>query len=300
MSAGDGGDVRTHIRRREYAAVAASILFLTVMLTLAWRTIHHDPDQQQHAPGPAEASASSSPPASPPAWRYDPVAVPPVSAGQLAALPEATTDTTIPAAPVDTDRAAGTDGAVVHNHTTVAVYDAPGGTAFARLPPTQAGSATWLPVIDRQPGWVRVLLPNRPNGATGWLDATRMELARTAYEIRANVTARRITLWHDGQPAGQWPIAVGAASTPTPTGRTFVLASITDPAQPYSPVILPLGTHSTTLATYHGGPATTALHTWPDDTVYGHAVSNGCLRIPPDALTALRRIPLGTLVRIDP
>ncbi|MGI5243233.1 L,D-transpeptidase [Dactylosporangium sp. CA-139066] len=300
MSHGDGGDVRTHTRRREYAAVAASLLFLAVMLTLAWRTIHRDPDPRIDAPAPSETSTSTSTSASTPAWQYDPVAVPPVTAGQLAALPEASTDTTIPAAPVDTDRAAGTDGAVVHNATTVAVYDAPGGTAFARLPPTQASSATWLPVIAQQPGWVQVLLPNRPNGASGWLDAARVELARTPYEIRASVTARQITLWHDGRPAGQWTVAVGAAATPTPTGRTFVLASITDPAQPYSPVILPLGTHSTTLASYHGGPATTALHTWPDDSVYGHAVSNGCLRIPADALTALRRVPLGTLVRIDP
>ena len=300
MSTGDGGDVRTSTRRREHVAVAASVLFLAVTLVFAWRTIHHDPDQPVHAPGPGETSTSSSPRASPPTWRYDPVAVPAVTTEQLAGLPDATTDTSIPAAPVDTDRAAGTDGAVVHNHTTVVVYDRPGGTAFARLPPTQAGSATWLPVIARQPGWVRVLLPNRPNGATGWLDATRVEVARTPYEIRASVIERRITLWYDGRPAGLWPIAVGAPSTPTPTGRTFVLASITDPMQPYSPVILPLGTHSTTLATYHGGPATTALHTWPDDSVYGHAVSNGCLRIPPDALAALRRIPLGTLVRIDP
>ncbi|MFD0576092.1 L,D-transpeptidase [Dactylosporangium darangshiense] len=279
-------------------AVVAALLTAGVILT-------------EHRPAPpARSSAMPPPPAGsghaeePSGLAAVPVtapnSVPHVTAADLARLPEATTDTTIPGTPVDTDRAAGTDGAVVHNRTPVAVFDTPGGTPFARLPTTQAGSTTWLPVTDRQPGWVRVLLPNRPNGAAGWLDATAVDVARTPYEIRASVHTRSVTLIRDGVPVGRWTIAVGAARTPTPTGRTFLLAQIHDPAQTFSPVILALGTHSAVLASYHGGPATTALHTWPDHTVFGHAVSNGCLRIPSPALAALTSVPLGTLVRIDP
>jgi len=93
-------------------------------------------------------------------------------------------------------------------------------------------------------------------------------------------------------------VAEGAPGTPTPTGRTFLLASLV-PRQPsYSPLILPLGTHSDTLTTYGGGPGTVGLHGWPDPAVFGHAASHGCVRVPAAALRALSRIPLGSPVMI--
>jgi lipoprotein-anchoring transpeptidase ErfK/SrfK len=42
-----------------------------------------------------------------------------------------------------------------------------------------------------------------------------------------------------------------------------------------------------------------ALHGWPDDSVFGNAVSHGCVRVPDDALEQLTQVPLGTLVLID-
>ncbi|MFG2042247.1 L,D-transpeptidase [Dactylosporangium sp. NPDC048998] len=227
-------------------------------------------------------------------------AVPVIPAAVLHGLPEVTTDTTIPGAPLDADVHGITDGTVVHNRTVMPVFDRPGGRAIAQLPAFQAGSPTWLPVIDRQPGWFRVLLPSRPNHATGWLDATQLEVARTTYQIRVAVHRTQLQLYRDGALIGQWIVAVGASVTPTPTGRTFVLASVVDDSQQMSPLILPLGIHSPTLATYHGGPATTAIHSWPTSDVYGKHVSNGCVRVPLDALHALAVVPLGTLVQLDP
>jgi lipoprotein-anchoring transpeptidase ErfK/SrfK len=93
-------------------------------------------------------------------------------------------------------------------------------------------------------------------------------------------------------------VAIGAPGTPTPAGRTFLLASLA-PAQPaYSPLILPLGLHSDSLSTFGGGPGTVALHGWPDRAVFGHAISNGCVRVPATALRVLSRIPLGSSVMI--
>ena len=77
-----------------------------------------------------------------------------------------------------------------------------------------------------------------------------------------------------------------------------MLASLA-PARPaYSPLILPLGTHSGTLTAFGGGPGTVALHGWPDLAVFGHAVSHGCVRVPAAALRVLSRVPLGSLVMI--
>lgn len=82
-------------------------------------------------------------------------------------------------------------------------------------------------------------------------------------------------------------------------GRTFLLGSIVDANQSFSPLILPLGSHSDTLDTYGGGPGTVALHGWPDASVFGSAISHGCVRVPADALEQLRQVPLGTLVIVD-
>jgi lipoprotein-anchoring transpeptidase ErfK/SrfK len=210
----------------------------------------------------------------------------------------ATTNARLPQAPLDPAPQDSTDGDVVRPLGTLTVRDAPAGRAFAKVPPRQFGD-TWLPVIDRRDGWVRVLLPARPNGATGWLPEARVETRRSPYEVVVHLGSRTLELFYEGDQVGSWTVAVGKPGTPTPTGRTFVLGSVVDESQSYSPVILPLGSHSDTLDTYGGGPGTVALHGWPDASVFGSAVSHGCIRVPAEALDRLRQVPLGTLVRVD-
>jgi hypothetical protein len=216
----------------------------------------------------------------------------------LTSLTASTTRTTISAAPLDTRPFAATDGLVVHPRQETAVHDSPEGDAFAKVAPAQFGP-TWLPVIEQAEGWVRVLLPSKPNRSTGWLKDSDLQRAISPYLIRVHTGSRTLELVRQGKSLGRWDVAVGTRKTPTPAGRTFVLGSITDPKQSFSPVILPLGSHSPTLDTYGGGPGTVALHGWPRSSVFGSAVSHGCVRVPAGALEKLRRVPLGTLVLID-
>ncbi|MEV6925548.1 L,D-transpeptidase [Dactylosporangium sp. NPDC051485] len=250
------------------------------------------PDSGPLAPGPISAQTTV-----PPSPR---IVVPVVAAADLAALPESTTESTVAAAPLDPAPAAATGGAVAHNRTPLPVFDAPGGRAIAQLPARQAAADTWLPVIEQRPGWVRVLLPSRPNSATGWLDAAAVVIARTPYVVRVSLATARLDLIREDQLVGRWTVAIGAAATPTPVGRTFLLAVVANAKQTFSPLIIALGTHSPTLRTYRGGPATTAIHTWPDPSVFGRPVSNGCIRVPADALQILAMVPLGTIVHIQP
>lgn len=216
----------------------------------------------------------------------------------LTSLVASTTKATLPKAPLDADPSATTDGDVVHPRRTLPVFAAPGRRPFAKITPTQMND-TWLPVIDRRGQWTRVLLPSRPNGSTGWLRTAQLDTRRTPYLVRVHVGSRRLDLIRDGESIGSWSIAVGAPKTPTPVGRTFLLGSIVDDKQGFSPLILPLGSHSDTLDTYGGGPGTVAFHGWPDTSVFGKAISHGCVRVPADALDQLRLVPLGTLVIID-
>ncbi|MFC5754561.1 L,D-transpeptidase [Actinomadura rugatobispora] len=225
---------------------------------------------------------------------------PPV--GIPAELPESTTHTTVHGAPRDraAHAAAATDGLVVRATTDRTVLDAPGGRPIATLPARQLGGPTWVPVVSRSGAWLQVLLPSRPNQATGWISTAEggLRTARTPYLVRVDVPRRRLSLLRSGRTVGRWRVAVGAPATPTPIGRTFLLALLRPSQRTPSPLLMPLGAHSATLDTYGGGPGTVALHGWPDRTVFGRAVTHGCVRVPKDALRALSKVPLGTLVII--
>jgi lipoprotein-anchoring transpeptidase ErfK/SrfK len=237
----------------------------------------------------------------PPRAPAPPPPVPPrhVSVAQMARLPTATTFGTTPAAPRDPAPFAPETGIVLHPAATRVVYARPGGPPAALLPAAEIGNPTWG--VQSQPGWDRVLLPTRPNRSTGWiyLDGGGLQTAYSPYRVEINLAASRLTVLDADRSLGSWRVAEGAAGTPTPTGRTFLLASLSPPHPTYSPLILPLGAHSDTLTTFGGGPGTVGLHGWPDPAVFGHAVSRGCVRVPAAALRALSRVPLGSPVIIS-
>jgi lipoprotein-anchoring transpeptidase ErfK/SrfK len=228
--------------------------------------------------------------------------VPPrhVSAAQMARLPMATIFGRSPAAPQDPAPFAPETGIVLHPTVTQVVYARPGGPPVAALPTTEIKNPTWVPVVQSQSGWDRVLLPTRPNRSTGWiyLGNRGLQTAYSAYRVKINLAADRLTVLDSGHSLGSWTVAVGAPGTPTPTGRTFILASLSPVHPTYSPLILPLGLHSNNLSTFGGGPGIVGLHGWPDPTVFGHAISHGCVRVPSPALQVLSALPLGSPVVI--
>ncbi|MFI6325739.1 L,D-transpeptidase [Nonomuraea sp. NPDC050556] len=211
-------------------------------------------------------------------------------------LPPATTQATIEGLPRDSAPFAVTTGTLMHPDAPVRVHTGPDGPAVAVLPDTQLGNPTWVPVVAESPGWIRVLLPSRPNRSTGWVrrSETGLRFSRTTHLITVDRSERRLTLHRDGRVVRRWRVAVGAPGTRTPVGRTFVLASLDARGR----LVLPTGTHSESLDTYGGGPGTVALHGWPRRSAFGRAVSHGCVRVPSSALRALAKVPLGTLVLI--
>ena len=177
-----------------------------------------------------------------------------VPASQMARLPDATTFVRLPGAPGDPDPFAPETGIVIHPTVARAVYANPGGQPVAVLPTSELSGPTWVPVVQSRPGWDRVLLPTRPNRSTGWifLGGSGLQTAYSAYRIEIDVAAYRLTVLDKGRKLGSWTVAVGAPGTPTPTGRTFLLASVAPEHPTYSPLILPLGVHSHTLSRFAG------------------------------------------------
>jgi hypothetical protein len=224
-------------------------------------------------------------------------------------LPWATTYTTISAARCSQE-SWGPTGRVVHPRAPLPVYSAPRGVPIAMLPVRQPirtsdepGPPTWLPVVGtdpRDPSWMQVLLPSRPNGATGWLHVDdRLTEATTRYVLVIDREHRRLTLNHHGSPVDSWPAAVGKPGSPTPAGWTFVLANVRGLRPTLSPLTLALGMHARAAVTFGGLPGTLAIHTWPNHEVFGRSVTDGGVRIPGPALELIgSRVPSGTHVLV--
>ena len=153
-----------------------------------------------------------------------------------------------------------------------------------------------------KPTWYRVQLPLKPNGATGYVRARALRLAVVRTRIVVDVSARRLTLYRDGRAALTATVAVGSPSTPTPTGHYYVNQRLvpTDARGPYGPGAIGISAFSTVLTGWaQGGPV--AIHGTNEPWSIGHAVSNGCIRLPNETLRRVFTLAVaGTPVIIVP
>jgi hypothetical protein len=153
-------------------------------------------------------------------------------------------------------------------------------------------------VIEQQPGWVRVLLPSKPNGSTGWVTDMALDRAYAPYLIRVHLRFLTVELSKGGQRPGKWTVGIGKQSAPTPSGRTYLLGSISDTAQRHTPVIL--GAHSPALDSFGGGPGTVAIHTpGPQPMSLVLVPAMAASECHETRSTKLTQVPLGTLVLLD-
>jgi lipoprotein-anchoring transpeptidase ErfK/SrfK len=164
-------------------------------------------------------------------------------------------------------------------------------TVSARRPLT--GVTTVLPVIGRRGGngaaWVRVRLPGRPVGHTGWIRATQTRRDSTAWHIVVGLAARQVVVYRDGLVARRFSAAVGAPATPTPQGEFFVEEALAiSPHDTGGPFALATSARSQVLQQFEGGPGQIALHgTGNLSGGLGVAISHGCIRVDPRAIAWL-------------
>ena len=156
-------------------------------------------------------------------------------------------------------------------------------------------------VLDDQGDSLRVLVPGRPNGSTGWIRRADVELQTVDHEIDVDLEARTLTLRLADDIVLETPIAIGAPDAPTPTGRFFVtdLLETGDPEDDYGPFAAGLSGYSKELTEFAGGEGQIGIHGTNDPSSIGQAVSHGCVRVPNDVITTLATtVPIGTPVTI--
>ncbi len=153
-----------------------------------------------------------------------------------------------------------------------------------------------------RPNWYRVQLPMRPNGILGYVRARDVATTKIRTRIVIDVSKRRLVYFRDGRRVLQSTVAVGSPATPTPTGRFYVNQRLipSDPSGPFGPGAVGVSAFSPVLTGWtQGGPI--AIHGTNRPSSIGHAVSNGCIRLPNHVLRRVFRTAYsGTPVLIHP
>lgn len=183
------------------------------------------------------------------------------------------------------------------------VFDAPEATDPTRVldEKTILGTPTVVLVSEERGGWLHVLLPGRPNGATGWVRADDVVPFEVTTHVTIDLSERMLRVIDGRATIFETAVGVGSPTSPTPTGFFFVTDAvrITDPSGPWGPFALGLSARSDTVTEFNGGDGIIGIHGTNRPTSIGEAQSLGCVRV---ANTAIPRIadlvPVGSPVTI--
>jgi hypothetical protein len=181
-----------------------------------------------------------------------------------------------------------------------ALHVRPGGRVIARLPRrTEFGSAQILAVAHRGDRWLAVRTPVLPNGRVGWIRAGAARLLHEPWTLEVDLSRRLLTARREDRRAFSIPVAIGAAATPTPTGRFGVTDRLKMSGTTYGCCALALSGHQPHIPQGWGGGDRIAIHGTTATGSIGTPASHGCLRASEAGMRRLMAvIPLGTTVRI--
>ena len=191
-------------------------------------------------------------------------------------------------------------------------YSEPGGSlVVARLDTSirSGGGPTELLVLNHQfharQEWLRVLMPVRPNNASGWIDASVARLLTSPWRIVISTERRSLDVFRLEKRVRSFRVVVGAPGTPTPHG-SFAISeriSLGNRDNFYGSWILTLTSHSNVLDTFEGGDGRVAIHGRGGLSLrdpLSSARSHGCIRLDNAAIEWLARIAQpGTPVAIN-
>ena len=184
-----------------------------------------------------------------------------------------------------------------------ALRAAPQGRKVGRLKPrTEFGSPKVVSVLRRRGGWLRVDVPERPNGRPAWIRAAATRAGAVDVSLHVDRSARRLTVRRRGRVLRRVEVAVGRPGTETPTGRFAVTDKLRTKRadSPYGCCAIALTGHQPKLLPGWPGGDRLAIHATPQTNTIGTAASLGCLRAGTRDLQALLQIvPLGAPVFVS-
>lgn len=154
--------------------------------------------------------------------------------------------------------------------------------------PTEFGGLRHFLVIGESGDWLEVQVPVRPNGSTGWVARSDVDLSPIEHRVVVDLSDRSLVVWEGDRIVLDTTGAVGRPSAPTPEG-TFFIRDIFEwnPDSVYGPWVLALSSYSEVIDQINGGDAVVAIHGTNAPNKLGQAVSLGCIRLDNDMVSLL-------------
>jgi len=151
------------------------------------------------------------------------------------------------------------------------------------------------------PAWYRISVPGRPNGRTGWVRASALDLHPVHKRLVVYRDQRRFEFWSGNRLLRAGKVAVGKPGAETPLGLFYVTWKFAPSIDPDWAI---LGAYAFETSAYSKltdwpGGGIVGVHGTPWPELLGQAVSHGCIRLDNRDVAYLRnRVPLGTPVKI--
>lgn len=179
--------------------------------------------------------------------------------------------------------------------TSLPVLDAPGGQLVETLGEwSTQGSPTTVLAVDTAEAdggtWYEVQLPARPGHEMGWVNAADVTATPTTVRIDVFLADHTLVLSDGAAVLLTTTVAVGAPASPTPLGLFYVTDPFDyshNPTGVYGAAALGLSGYSEVLTSFDGAAPQIAIHGTNQPELLGQEVSNGCIRLTNEAVTAL-------------
>lgn len=154
---------------------------------------------------------------------------------------------------------------------------------------------------SKKPTWYRITIPGRPNGRTGWVRASSLEIRPVQKRLIVYRGAKRFEYWDGRKLVRAGKVAVGKPGAETPLGLFYVTYKFNPSIDPDWAI---LGAYAFETSAYSKltdwpGGGIVGMHGTPWPSLLGQAVSHGCIRVHNADIEFLRnRVPLGTPIKI--
>ena len=146
--------------------------------------------------------------------------------------------------------------------------------------------------------WLKVRVPGRPNGRTGWVPEASLGPLHTV-TTRLVITRRTgsATLFKNGRAIWRAPVGTGAPGTPTPAGHFWIRERMRASGGVYGPWAFGTSAYSV-LSDWPGG-GVIGIHGTNQPGLIPGRPSHGCIRVRNgDLLRLVRLMPIGTPLTI--
>ena len=173
-------------------------------------------------------------------------------------------------------------------------------TWYLHNPNSLGAQLVMLVIGQRSGGWL-VRIPARPNGSTGWIRSSDVDIAITEYKLRISTSKHLLWVYRLNSLKRTIKVGLGRPSAPTPRGKFYLteLLQSPNPRGAYGPYAYGTSAYSNVYTEFEGGNGQIGMHGTNDPSSIGRNVSHGCIRMSVTDITWLaRRVPSGTPLTI--